>query len=55
MKLLVALTMMGVGRMMGPGETGTAGPPASSFHILTEAGDNLADESGDLLVTESAP
>lgn len=46
--------MGGVGVLMGP--TGGGGTvPGGGFAILTEAGDNLAAETGNILVLESAP
>jgi len=46
--------MFGVGLLMNPGGTGGSAP-GGGFAILTEAGDNLAAESGNILVLESAP
>lgn len=44
----------GVGQMMGG--NGQGGPsPGGGFAILTEAGENLAAENGDILVLESHP
>lgn len=53
--LLFALGVGNVGQLMGPPVNPGGSPPAVTYHILTEAGDNLAAESGSLFVTESAP
>lgn len=52
MSWLVAV-MFGVGLLMNPGTNGPV--PGGGFAILTEAGNNLATEAGDILVLESAP
>ena len=45
---------LGMYDQQGFGAGGGSSPPAS-FHILTEAGDNIATEGGDLLETEAGP
>lgn len=46
--------MMGVGRMMGPGEAG-AGTPGGGFAITTQDGEPLSTQDDNVLVTQDHP
>lgn len=54
MKALVALMIVGVGRLMNPGES-IPGGASLPFAIATESDQYILTEDNQILVTEAAP
>ncbi len=43
--------MMGVGRMMGPGDSAGGGPPPETFYLTNDTGDILTNDAGTNRIT----